>query len=93
MQRILKGEFTYPIEKMKQMIAFYEAYKYNRANWDAKKLRFVEPHWQMHFEYATNPLTSFPRSCAEVGNVLALGILAHVGFDFPRTIKYAFDTK
>ena len=93
MKRIANGEFTYPIEKMKQMIAFYEAYKYNRINWENKSYQKVEEHWKRQFKYSANILVDVNPLCSEVGEVLSMGIIAHVVYDFPRTIKYAFETR
>ncbi len=93
MRKIANGDFVYPIEKMKQMIAFYDAYRYNRFYWDSKQIAKVEPHWKRHFEYSSGILVSANPVCSEMGEVLALGIIAHVGYDFPRTIKYAYDTR
>lgn len=34
MKDIIRNDFQHPVEKMKQMLAFYDAYKYNRILWN-----------------------------------------------------------
>lgn len=90
---IVQGEYIYPKAKVKQLIAFYEAYKFNRQNWDKGNKNLVEYHWKKHFEYAESkkidPLKH--ELCGEIGCVLTTGIWAHVKYDLPRAIRSTID--
>lgn len=90
MERIAKGEFAYPVEKMKQMIAFYDAYKFNRKNWDDGNKSIVEKHWTEHFVFSETEAAESNLLCAKVGHVLATGIVAHVKVDLARAIRYSY---
>lgn len=93
MQRIATLNYTYPIEKMKQMIAFYDAYKWNREHWDQKNSNLVEKHWKEHFSYAEKNGTDVGFICRQIGYVLSSAIVAHVQCDLPRAIDYAYKTR
>lgn len=88
---LAQGVYTYPVEKMRQMLAFYDAYKFNRSNWDNDNHDAVEPHWKAHFEFATFENSEENIFCARIGYVLATAVIAHVQCDLPRAIRYSFD--
>jgi hypothetical protein len=90
LQEIAKGKYQYPIEKMKQMIAFYDAYAFNRSRWDAGMKEAVEAHWREHFRFAESSSTQLNLFCMKVGQVLATAVTAHVKYDLPRALRYAF---
>ena len=52
MQRIAAGTYKYPIEKMQQMLAFFDAYKSNRDAWNLGAT--PEPHWAAYYAAAHN---------------------------------------
>ena len=95
---LANGEFSYPIEKMQQMLAFFDAYKFNRNAWNSGEV--PEPHWQTYYQAATiadqdlvnltllSELSS--PSPVDIDNVLIDGILAHVKYDLPRALRYSF---
>jgi hypothetical protein len=89
MLKILSGAYKYPNEKMLQMISFYDAYKFNRENWDNQNKEKVEKHWKEHFEFATSD-QGLNLGCAKPGQVLATAIVAHVKVDLARAIRYAY---
>lgn len=91
MKSIAAGSFAYPIEKLRQMIAFFEAYRVNRTNWDNGSAENVEPHWQEHFRYAESEEAQSNIFCTKVAYVLGSAIVAHVKYDLPRAIHYAFN--
>ncbi len=93
MKAIAAGSFAYPIEKLKQMIAFFEAYRVNRTNWDNGLTDNVEPHWQEHFRYAESDDAQSNLFCTRVAYVLGSAIVAHVKFDLPRAIHHAFSNR
>ena len=87
MERIANGEFTHPIEKMQQLIAFFSAYETNRQAWDHGTR--VETHWQSHFRATSEG----PSAGWDYGQALYTGITAHVDFDLPRAIRDSFDNR
>ncbi|MBX7134204.1 MAG: hypothetical protein K1X67_16145 [Fimbriimonadaceae bacterium] len=96
LERLEKGEFNYPIEKMQQMVAFYDAYKANRAAWDQGKL--PERHWAVHFEGAVDADRQLAKLTAPeemlklsslLNDVLNSGITAHVHYDLARALRFA----
>lgn len=93
MERIAAGQFQYPIEKMKQMIAFYDAYIWNRALWDQQQKSSVEAHWKAHFEYSEEKFDISGVNCLTAVHVLATAIEAHVRCDLPRAIHYAYQNR
>ena len=93
MRLILANQYRYPIEKMRQMIAFYDAYISNRNNWDLNKKDLVEEHWKSHFAYAEGLVVNVNFLCKEISEVLASSIIAHVQYDLPRAIRYAFNNR
>lgn len=90
LQEIAAGKYQYPVEKMKQMIAFYDAYAFNRTRWDAGMRDAVEVHWREHFRFAESSSTQLNLFCMKVGQVLATAVTAHVKYDLPRALRYAF---
>lgn len=86
--------YNYPIEKMQQMKAFYEAYGVNRQNWANGKTNLVEAHWKIHFQETTEALkaTKIP-DCYLIGESLTSAIKAHVIYDLPRAIAYAYKNR
>lgn len=93
MKAIAAGSFIYPIEKLKQMMAFFDAYRVNRVNWDNGLTDQVEPHWQEHFRYAESDDAQSNLFCTRVAYVLGSAIVAHVKYDLPRAINYAFNNR
>ncbi len=87
-RKIAAGHFTFPIEKMRQMAAFYDAYKWNRDHWDNGNKSLVENHWKLHFEYAESNSV-----CLYAPYVLTTGIAAHVEVDLARAIRFAYDNR
>ncbi|MGB3508184.1 MAG: VWD domain-containing protein [Microcoleaceae cyanobacterium] len=58
LKRIMSGDFKYPNEKMKQMLAFFDAYEYNRQKWVSGNLNEVEEHWLGYYRKAKQANTS-----------------------------------
>jgi len=88
---IIQNEFHYPLAKIEQLIAFYEAYKVNRENWESGNIASVELHWKKHFTNVSS-LNTEGKFCLEVGCILTTGIWAHVKFDLPRAIRHTIDS-
>lgn len=93
MERIRRGEYQYPVEKMAQMLAFYDAYKVNRQNWDAGNVRGVEEHWRRHFQIAAEQNSGSAHFAWEVVTVLNSGVDAHVNYDLARAIRHAYQNR
>lgn len=89
MKRIADLQFVYPIEKMKQMVGFYNAYKWNRQQWENSKFDDVEPHWAKHFELVKKHGYVLPDN-ADDGIAMMYAIDGHVRCDLPRAIRYAY---
>lgn len=92
MERIRRGEYQYPVEKMGQMLAFYDAYKVNRQNWETGNVRGVEEHWRKHFDIVAEENRG-PSAVWAVFPVLTSGIDAHVEYDLARAIKHAYQNR
>ena len=93
MLEIISNEFTYPVEKMQQMLAFYDAYKENRSNYDTGN-NSVEAHWKTHFDQATSYKSNKVNFiCLGIKATLETGIDAHVNYDLARAIRYANKNK
>lgn len=96
LERLAAGDFTFPDVKLRQMIAFYDAYKVNREAWDRGDTGAVEDHWKRHFEIATRPvgvLDTTARLSAtdnKLQRTIDSGMQAHIIFDFPRALDYAY---
>jgi len=88
LSRIANGEYVYPIEKLKQLIAFYNAYKFNRQAWDQGRKAAVETHWATSFELSEEWNARYLS-----GYVLASAIVAHVKCDLGRAIRYAYKNR
>jgi hypothetical protein len=88
MIKIKNGFYCYPIEKMEQIIAFFDAFKYNRLCWDSGNIGAIEAHWIEYFKFANDSKISF--YCCKLSCALALGIDAHVKCDLPRALGYTF---
>ena len=91
---IADNDFSYPMEKMDQMIAFYDAYQRNRLHWEANRAHLVEPHWQKHFYEASSGAHNIINfGCSGIPAALESGIIAHVEYDLPRAIRYAYENR
>jgi len=96
LERIAAGDFTFPDVKLRQMIAFYDAYKVNREAWDRGDKGSVEDHWKRHFETATRPVGVFEATARlsatdnKLQRTIDSGMQAHIIFDFPRALDYAY---
>ena len=102
---VANDRYDYPVEKMKQMIAFYEAYKYNRMLFDVGQINNIEAHWKQHFVKSNKDLQYFEKimEIDDMGGVaqivyqftstLCSSIDAHVITDLPRAIKFAYDNR
>ena len=86
--RIRIGEFIYPTEKMRQMLYFYDSYKFNRQEYDTKKVA-KEEHWKRHFKEVED--YGFNIACQSIRKTINSAIRAHVRFDLARAIRHAFD--
>lgn len=82
---IANTTYRHPVEKMQQMLAFYDAYKVNREAWDRNLPARVEAHWQQHFKQAAK--SNF---ATNVRATLMSGIEAHVDYDLPRALRYFY---
>lgn len=91
-EQILEGVYLYPIEKMKQICYFYQAYSWNRFHWENSQKHLVEKHWIPHFEKTEKKLTFFSRK-KYIGHVLATAIEAHVDYDLPRALNFAIKNR
>ena len=94
-EKIRLNTFKYPVEKMRQMLYFFDAYKLNRRNFDNNIQS--EPHWQKHFD-EVNSANANPNGiqswfCDQIRKVLNSAVRAHVKYDLPRAIRYAFDNR
>ncbi len=85
MDNIRKGEIKYSIDKMRQMIYFFDAYEYNRGQSESGR----EEHWKRHFEEVSNAKSY--DFCQSFRKVMTSAIRAHVRFDLARAIRYAYD--
>lgn len=83
--------YDHPIEKMKQMLAFYDAYKFNRVTWDFGQYHLVEEHWKIHFDTASRNISHY--IYADLKEALNTAIDAHVKYDLGRAIKFAFNNR
>lgn len=94
MKNIKDNKYKYPVDKLSQMLSFYEAYKFNRDNWDkgGENKKLVEPHWTNHFKAAegsfNNDVNLF---CTGLQQALNSAITAHVVYDLPRAIRFALN--
>jgi hypothetical protein len=106
LSRINKNEYKYPIEKMKQMIAFFDAYEKNRVNWNNRNITEIELHWLNHFTVAERwqtyenigkdvkaTLELEEHSSISFVFTLASAVNAHVQYDLPRAIRFAYDNR
>ncbi len=84
---IKEGTYQYPIWKMNQMLAFYEAYDFNRKNWDNANKDLIEPHWKKHFDNAEETNKGL-KLCWYLKNTLESSIEAHIIQDLPRSIRF-----
>lgn len=87
LRRIQQGKFKYPVDKMKQMLAFYEAYKKNRIEWENTG-KCYDDYWNEHFEKTQHFTPIALYLLMEIGDV---AVNAHVNYDLPRAIRYAAD--
>jgi hypothetical protein len=98
--KIKDNSYDFPIEKMQQMIAFFEAYKINRDNWNNNSLQ-VEDHWNDHFNESNYTATDYPIITGDLllklsyftSNSLSTGIDAHVDIDLSRAIRFAYNER
>ncbi len=96
LRRLAEGEFVYPLEKLRQLLIFYDAYKVNRDRWDATAT--AEGHWQRHFLAAAAADLEFGgvargralETPAAIKHVLMSGFSAHIDYDLPRTLRQSF---
>lgn len=87
-------DYLYPIEKMNQMVSFFDAYQKNRLAWESNNKSLVEPHWEKHFYNATSGSSNIINfGCSGIAGVLESGIIAHVEYDLPRALRYAFNNR
>ena len=91
--KIVDNKYHLPIEKINQLIAFYDAYQRNRLYWDSGKKQLVELHWEKHFYEASSGLSDVNFACSGIASVLESAIEAHVIYDLPRALRYAFDNR
>ncbi len=92
---LIVGNNTYnrPIEKMEQMLAFFDAYQENRLKYNTGGVG-VEAHWLTHFVSSNQKGGSFFADIASTTyNALSTGIDAHVDVDLPRAINYSFSLR
>ena len=95
MDRIRIDVFEHPVEKMRQMLYFYDSYIMNRRQFDMNK-SCGEEHWSRHFkevEDSKSLLGSQNLFCNGLRKVLNSAIRAHVRFDLARAIRFAFDSR
>ena len=88
MEQILNGVYLYPIEKIKQISYFYQAYLWNRNQWEENQKNLVEEHWTCHFEKTEKKFPIFNLK-KYIGHILATGIEAHIDYDLPRALNFA----
>ena len=101
MSNLAGAEFSYPIEKMQQMLAFFDAYEFNRNAWDSGSS--PEAHWLLYYDAASlanqnlasgssffNLYGLLTPNLSNISNVLTSGINAHVEYDLPRALRYSF---
>ena len=72
---------------MRQMLYFYDAYKYNRSQYDNTKT-CDEEHWRRHFKQVDD--FGYNILCESLRKTINSAIRAHVKFDLARAIRYAF---
>jgi hypothetical protein len=89
MQRLAAGgTFSHPIAHMQQMLAFFDAYKFNRDIWNSGGI--AEPHWRAAFVAATSANISPTLTLLDLERVVDAGITAHVEYDLPRALRDSF---
>lgn len=94
MEYIVDNAFDFPVEKLKQMLSFYDAYQRNRAHWDGNRKHLVEKHWEDHFYEANSGNANIINfGCIGIPIALEGAIEAHVNYDLPRAIRYAFENR
>lgn len=85
MDKLRQGKVDYAVDKMRQMIYFFDAYEYNRKQPQQNR----EEHWRRHFqEVADAGSYDF---CQSFRKVMTSAIRAHVRFDLTRAIRHAYD--
>ena len=96
LQWVAEGHYTHPLEILRQIDVFFDAYDWNRTRFDAGLP--PEPHWAAHFSAAADADREFGqigRGMAfdtpdTVDQVLSSGVIAHIDFDLPRALRFAF---
>ncbi|MSP00364.1 MAG: hypothetical protein EXR07_04830 [Acetobacteraceae bacterium] len=99
MQAIAEGRYAHPLEILRQIDAFFDAYAWNRTRFEAGLS--PEPHWLAHFSATAEADRAFGqvgRGMAfdtpdMVQQVIALGMVAHIEFDLPRSLRHAFTAR
>ncbi|WP_254411015.1 DUF5995 family protein [Dyadobacter diqingensis] len=90
MKLIRNGIYEYPAEKLNQLLAFYDAYKVNRENWERGNLAKVDTHWLTHYKKVTEIDAKSFRTLFDLETALSTSVDAHVNYDLSRAIAYAF---
>jgi hypothetical protein len=96
LRKLANWDFNYPIEKMEQMLAIFDAFKANRIGWP----HAAEEHWKIYYDQAreqdkqilldSNPVKNAP-FLNSVDSLVDLAVTARVSYDLPRALKYSFD--
>lgn len=95
-QRLAAGDFAHPIETMDEVLAFYDAYRFNRLAWETGGT--PEPHWARAYALAAEADEDFGAigqgSVSDtpdaVRAVLLAAMSAHIDDDLPRVIRGTF---
>ncbi|MCR9100283.1 MAG: VWA domain-containing protein [bacterium] len=85
MNNIRRGQIRYSVDKMRQMIYFFDAYEFNRVQHESTR----EEHWRRHFA-EVNAGGSYD-FCQSFRKVMTSAIRAHLRFDLARAIRHAYD--
>ena len=93
MDKIANGERTYPVEKMQEMLAFYDAFEYNRQKADTGNINDIEPHWRDYYNSANQIQNYGNTTMSDIIRLTEAGSKAHIDYDLPRAIRQTFDSR
>jgi hypothetical protein len=97
--RLAHGEFAHPVDKLEELVVFFDAYKANRLSWETTGK--AEPHWLKHYKLAAQADQDFGAigqgsafdTPDAVQHALGSAVSAHVDYDLPRAIRAAFEVR
>jgi len=96
LRRLANWDYTFPIEKMEQMLALFDAFKANRTGWPHAS----EAHWRKYYAQSMRADKDILRvdnpSCKtqflnSVDALVNAAVIAQVSNDLPRALRYSFE--